>query len=50
MTNPSILEQGMAERARLASAEGQGFSGTDKTSGQGVDPSTINTTKTLLGS
>lgn len=36
LANPSIAEQGAAERQRLASAEGQGYSGTDVTGGQGA--------------
>ena len=47
LANPSIAEQGAAERRNLASAEGQGFTGTDVTGGQGSkNPST---TKSLLG-
>lgn len=36
LMQPSIAEQGASERASLASAAGQGFSGTDVTGGQGA--------------
>lgn len=62
LANPSIAEQGAAERQRLASAEGEGFSGTDVTGGQGAKAPTTTasqaamtnltlpqTPKTLLG-
>jgi hypothetical protein len=45
--SPSIMEQGAAEKRTLASAEGQGYLGTDVTGGQGAKaPST---TKSVLG-
>lgn len=48
LAQPSIVQQGAAEREQLASAGGQGFTGTDVTGGQGAGaPST---TKSLLGS
>lgn len=56
LATPSISEQGAAERASIASAEGQGFTGTDVTGGQGsASPNTTNpasqmTQKSLLGS
>lgn len=47
MASPSIMEQAAAEKRTLASAEGQGYNGTDVTGGQGAKaPST---TKSLLG-
>lgn len=51
--DPGIQQKGAAERTSLASAAGQGFSGTDVTGGQGVTGPT-NTTgkagqKALLG-
>ena len=47
INQPSIAEQGAAERQRLNSAQGAGFSGTDVTGGSGsASPST---TKSLLG-
>lgn len=52
LSRPSIAEQGAAERESLASAEGQGFTGTDVTGGQGASsPNTTNNqgTKSLLG-
>jgi hypothetical protein len=36
LANPSIAEQGAAERQKLASAEGQGTDGTDVTGGRGA--------------
>lgn len=47
----SIMEAGAQERQRLASAEGQGFSGTDVTGGQGAKApnTTANPPKTVLG-
>jgi hypothetical protein len=44
---PSIAEQGAAERQALANAQGAGSNGTDVTGGQGAAAPT--TTKTLLG-
>lgn len=44
---PSIAQQGAAERASLSNAAGAGFSGTDVTGGQGA--SAPSTTKSLLG-
>jgi hypothetical protein len=53
LAQPSIAEQGAMERQRLASAEGQGFSGTDVTGGKGAaaPATTANPTasRTLLG-
>jgi hypothetical protein len=45
----TIAADAAAERARLAAAEGAGFSGTDVSGGQGVSPSSVSTTKSLLG-
>lgn len=47
LSTPSIIEQGAAERARLAGAEGSGLDGTVLTGGQGVQ--NVSTTKSLLG-
>lgn len=50
LAQPSIAEQGAAERQSLASAAGQGFEGTDKTGGQGAaNPTTTAPTKSILG-
>lgn len=45
--SPSISQQGAAERTSLASAAGEGFTGTDVTGGQGAAAPA--TTKSLLG-
>ncbi len=60
LAQPSIAEQGALERQRLASAEGQGFNGTDVSGGRGTPaPRTTSNagsgtnpvpSKTLLGS
>lgn len=47
IAQPSIAEQGAAERTSLASAQGQGLNGTDVTGGQGSAPPP--TTKSILG-
>lgn len=47
LASQSVVEQGAAQRERLASSEGQGLDGTDLTGGQGASPPS--TTKTLLG-
>lgn len=47
LASSSVLESGAAERARLSSAEGQGFEGTDVTQ---ADKGTPETTKSVLGS
>jgi hypothetical protein len=47
VASPSIMEQGAAERASLAGAEGAGSGGTDVTGGQGA--AAPSTTKSLLG-
>lgn len=44
---PSVMEQGAAESARLNSANGAGFLGTDVTGGMGTKAPA--TTKTVLG-
>jgi hypothetical protein len=49
LSSPSVLQQGMAERSRLESAEGAGFGDTLKTGGQGVTD-VAKTTRSLLGS
>jgi hypothetical protein len=43
---PSVMEQGAAESARLNSANGAGFLGTDVTGDKAGNPAT---TKTVLG-
>lgn len=51
-TNPaaaSIMEQGAAERSKLAGAEGAGSDGTNVTGGKAAAPSTTNNQKSLLG-
>lgn len=48
LAQPSIAEQGAAERNSAASAMGQGSNGTDVTGGSGAAPPS--TTKSLLGS
>lgn len=47
LATPSVLDQGQAESARLAGAEGAGSNGTDVTGGQGAKAPA--TTKTVLG-
>lgn len=47
LADSSIMQQGAAERKRLAGAEGSGSNGTDTTGGQGAAPPA--TTKSLLG-
>ena len=54
LANPSIAEQGAAERERLSSAEGAGFSGADVTGGTAGNPATTanmggSSAKTVLG-
>lgn len=48
LNSPSVMQQGMAERSRLAGAEGAGLDDTVKTSGQGVTD-VAKTTKSILG-
>lgn len=46
--SPSVMQSAALEKETLASAEGAGLNGTDKTGGQGVTGQQ-QTTKTLLG-
>lgn len=48
-TLPSTLQQGAGERQTLATAEGEGMSGTDVTGGQGAKNPPTTATKSLLG-
>lgn len=51
LANPSIAQGASQERSRLASAAGEGFTGTDVTGGQGAaaPQTTAGAPKNLLG-